>query len=95
MARQAAASPRMDFTTTIGLCAAVLTTVSNYPQLKKCWDTGSAGDLSLKAFSILFIGVALWIAYGVSKNDWIIISANIVSITLLAGILFFKIRETF
>jgi len=85
----------MDFATIIGTCAAILTTGSNYPQLKKCWDTGSAGDLSLMSFAILFAGVALWIAYGISKSDWIIISANVVSITLLAGILFFKIRESF
>ena len=37
----------MDFTTLIGLVAAFCTTVSYYPQLKKCWTTGSAEDLSL------------------------------------------------
>ena len=31
----------MDFTTLIGLVAAFCTTVSYYPQLKKCWETGS------------------------------------------------------
>ncbi len=43
----------MDFTTLIGLLAAFCTTVSYYPQLKKCWATGSAGDLSLKMFITL------------------------------------------
>lgn len=32
----------MDFTTLVGLVAAFCTTVSYYPQLKKCWTTGSA-----------------------------------------------------
>ena len=38
----------MDFTTAIGGAAAFCTTVSYVPQLKKCWETGEAGDLSLK-----------------------------------------------
>jgi uncharacterized protein with PQ loop repeat len=39
-------------TTIIGLLAAFCTTISYFPQLKKCIDTGSAGDLSLKMFSV-------------------------------------------
>ena len=58
----------MDLTTLIGLCAAVCTTVSYYPQLKKCWETGEAGDLSLKMFLILATGVALWAVYGVNEK---------------------------
>ena len=52
-------SASMDFTTLIGLAAAFCTTVSYYPQLKKCWETGSAGILSLKMFLTLATGVAL------------------------------------
>ncbi len=37
----------------VGTVAAILTTLSNLPQLKKCWETGSAGDLSLRGFSTL------------------------------------------
>jgi MtN3 and saliva related transmembrane protein len=84
----------MDFTTVVGLAAAVCTTVSYYPQLKKCWDTGSAGDLSLKMFSILAVGIALWIGYGVLKSDYVIILANSVSLCFLGGILYFKLRES-
>lgn len=68
-------------------------TVSYFPQLKKCWETGSAGDLSLKMFSILATGIALWVVYGVLQKDIVIIVANAVSLCLLAGILYFKIRE--
>jgi PQ loop repeat len=45
--------------TVVGTVAAFCTTVSYVPQLKKCWETGSAGDLSLKMFSTLAAGVAL------------------------------------
>ena len=54
----------MDFTTIIGLFAAFCTTTSYYPQLKKCRQTGSAGDLSPRTFMTLGLGVALWVAYG-------------------------------
>jgi MtN3 and saliva related transmembrane protein len=83
----------MDFTTLIGLVAACCTTLSYYPQLKKCWKTGSAGDLSLKMFLTLAAGVALWVVYGFLKSDFVIISANAVSLALLLGILYFKFQE--
>jgi MtN3 and saliva related transmembrane protein len=66
----------MDFTTLIGLAAAFCTTISYYPQLKKCWETGSAGDLSLKMFLTLATGVALWVVYGFLKSDLVIIIAK-------------------
>jgi MtN3 and saliva related transmembrane protein len=83
----------MDFTTLIGLMAACFTTVPYYPQLKKCWQTGSAGDLSLKMFSTLAAGIALWAVYGFLKSDIVIILANTISLALLMGILYFKLRE--
>ena len=79
--------------TLVGFAAAVCTTVSYIPQVKKCWQTGSTGDLSLKMFSILATGIALWAVYGFLKADVVIIAANVVSLTLLLGILYFKLRE--
>jgi MtN3 and saliva related transmembrane protein len=64
-----------------------------FPQLRKCWQTGHTGDLSLTMFSVLGVGVALWIVYGLMKSDVIIILANAVSLALLLGILYFKLRE--
>ena len=85
----------MDLVTVIGFAAAVCTTVSYYPQLKKCWETGSAGDLSFKMFATLAVGIALWVVYGVLKADIVIIIANAMSLLLLMGILYFKLRERF
>jgi MtN3 and saliva related transmembrane protein len=85
----------MNATTLIGLMAALCTTASYIPQLKKCWETGSAGDLSLKMFSILAAGIALWVVYGVLQGDAVIILANSVSLVLLAGLLYFRLREDF
>jgi MtN3 and saliva related transmembrane protein len=85
----------ISFTTVIGLAAAFCTTVSYIPQLKKVWQTRQTEDISLKMFLILAIGIALWVIYGVMQGDAVIILANSVSLLLLAGILFFKLREVF
>ena len=77
----------------VGTAAAILTTASNIPQLKKCWQTGSAGDLSLKMLISLASGVALWIGYGVLKDDLVIICANVVSLALVLAILGFRLRD--
>jgi MtN3 and saliva related transmembrane protein len=86
-------STGMDITTAVGLLAAFCTTVSYIPQLKKCWQTRSANDLSFKTFSILAAGVALWVVYGMLRADLVIILANTVSLVLLLGILYFKVQE--
>jgi MtN3 and saliva related transmembrane protein len=91
--RREASIEDVDFTTGIGGIAAFFTTVSYFPQLKKCWETGKAGDLSLKMFAILATGVALWALYGFLKSDIVILVANVVSLALLLGILYFKFRE--
>jgi MtN3 and saliva related transmembrane protein len=83
----------MDAITAVGGMAAFCTTFSYFPQLKKCWQTGHSGDLSLRMCLVLSLGVTLWVIYGVLKADWIIIAANSISLALLTGILFFKLRE--
>jgi MtN3 and saliva related transmembrane protein len=83
----------MDTATVVGGIAAFCTTVSYFPQLKKCWQTGHTGDLSLKMFLILTAGIALWVGYGVLRGDAVIIIANSISLLLLTGILYFKLRE--
>ena len=83
----------MDVGTIVGLIAAGCTTFSSVPQLKKCWETGSSGDLSLRMVLIYGAGVALWIGYGVIRNDWVIILANATSLLLHVGLLYFKLKE--
>jgi MtN3 and saliva related transmembrane protein len=77
----------------VGLLAACCTTASYVPQLKKCFDTGTAEDLSLKMLAILATGIALWVAYGLMQGDWVIIAANAVSLTMLLVLLVFKLNE--
>jgi len=85
----------MGLTTFIGIFAAFCTTASCFPQLKKMLGDKSAGDLSLKMFSVLAVGIALWVVYGYLQSDWVIVLANAVSFCCLMGIFYFKLREVF
>jgi uncharacterized protein with PQ loop repeat len=50
-----------------GAAAAFCTTVSYVPQLRKCWQTGQTGDLSLRMLLLLATGLALWLVYGLMR----------------------------
>jgi MtN3 and saliva related transmembrane protein len=80
------------FESLIGAAAAFCTTISYIPQLKKVWDTGETGDLSLKMLLLLASGLALWIFYGLMRSDIVIVAANAVSLTLLGCIILYKLR---
>lgn len=77
----------------IGILAALLTTASYFPQLRKSWRTRSTGDLSLPMFSILSAGVSLWVIYGLLRGDPVIIFANAVSLVCLLGIIYLRAVE--
>ena len=48
----------------IGACAALLTSLSYIPQVRKAWPRGSTSDLSLKMLVVLTAGLTLWVGYG-------------------------------
>lgn len=77
----------------IGACAAILTSLSYIPQVRKAWPRGSTEDLSLKMLIALTAGLLLWIAYGLLKDDWVIVAANSVGALLSVSVLAFKIRD--
>ena len=79
--------------TVVGAVAAFCTTVSYIPQLRKCWETGETGDLSLKMLLFLASGLALWLIYGLLRSDPVIVLANAVSLSLLGGIIYFKLKK--
>ena len=80
--------------TFVGGAAALCTTASYIPQLRKCWTTGETGDLSLKMLLLLTCGLGLWLVYGLMRGDVVIVLANGVSLALLGCILYFKVRES-
>jgi MtN3 and saliva related transmembrane protein len=77
----------------LGACAAILTSLSYVPQVRKAWPRGSTKDLSLHMLVVLTTGLVLWIGYGVLKGDWVIVAANSVGAALSASVLIFKIRD--
>ena len=79
----------------IGFIAAVCTTFAFLPQVIKVWKTKQAKDLSLRMYTVMFIGICLWYVYGVRINSLSIILANIVTGFLLFTILvyIFKNKE--
>jgi MtN3 and saliva related transmembrane protein len=77
----------------IGACAAVLTSLSYIPQVRKAWPRGSTADLSHRMLIALTAGLVLWIAYGLLKGDWVIVAANSLGAALSGSVLACKIRD--
>ncbi len=72
----------MDLTQIIGIGASIGTGLSLFPQLLKLIKEKKAEDLSMGMMAVLLTGLALWVVYGIRKEDWIIIISNGVSLTL-------------
>ncbi|MBI5491800.1 MAG: SemiSWEET transporter [Deltaproteobacteria bacterium] len=83
----------LDSTTWLGIFAGALTTTSFLPQVWKTWRTRHTKDISIFMFLMLFIGITLWVAYGIVRQDLPVIIANCVSLFFVAIILFFKVRN--
>ena len=80
--------------TIVGLVAATMTTGSFLPQAIKSWQTRKTKDISLWAYIVLLTGVALWLVYGIARNDLSLIMANSITLALVAFILLLKIKYT-
>lgn len=81
----------MDYLQALGLLAAFLTTIANIPQAIKVIKTSSTKSLSTATYVMLFIGMVLWVVYGIIKNDLPIILANSISGALCGIILLMKL----
>jgi MtN3 and saliva related transmembrane protein len=76
----------------LGSVAAVLVTGSFVPQVVRGYRTKSLNDVSYWLMITICIGLCLWIAYGVIKQDLVIIGANISTIALNVILLGLKIK---
>lgn len=82
----------MDWTSILGLVAGICTTAAVVPQLLKAWKTKEVDDVSPGMFFVLITGLALWVVYGVIKNDFPIIATNGVAFLLNSLMLFLLFR---
>jgi MtN3 and saliva related transmembrane protein len=78
--------------TFVGLAAAFCTTTAFVPQVIKTWRTRSTHDISLGMFSLMTLGILLWLVYGAFIGDLPLIIANLVTLVLAGTILLFKLR---
>lgn len=80
------------FVSILGFVAAFCTTVSFVPQALRVIKTKHTKDLSLAMYSLLNIGIILWLIYGVMIDAWPIIIANTITLSLTLIILVLKIK---
>ena len=79
--------------TVIGVIAAMLTSLSYIPQVKKVRAGQPTEDLSSRTLIALTSGLLLWVVYGFLKADWIIIAANITGTCLTGYVLHHTLQE--
>lgn len=75
----------------LGMAAAVFTTAANIPQAIKVIKTRSTQSLSAATYAMLFVGMILWVIYGVLRDDLPLILANGIAALLCGIILFMKL----
>lgn len=81
----------MSYVTLIGFLAGALTTFSFVPQVLKSYRSKRCDDLSAGMLLAFTSGVVLWLVYGLFLRSAPIITANAVTLALLAVILVMKV----
>ena len=78
------------FVTVVGSLAAALTTGSFVPQLARALRTKKMHDVSPYLMALYASGTSLWLAYGIFRDDWVIIGANATGTALNLALLYLK-----
>jgi MtN3 and saliva related transmembrane protein len=82
----------IDFYEVIGLVAAFITTASFLPQVFKTYKTKDTSGLSLTMYIAFFIGIVLWLIYGIHLNSLAMILANSVTAVLSFYLVMMKLK---
>ena len=80
----------MDSAQIVGTVAGIFTALAMLPQLIKIIREKKAENVSGWMLLVLIAGLALWVGYGVLKNDLPIIITNSFSILLNCVLAFFR-----
>ena len=80
----------MTWVDVLGLFGAFLSSITFVPQVYKAWQTKSTNDLSVWMILILIANVSTWLTYGIIRNDFAIILANSIILSLSLLLLYFK-----
>jgi len=65
----------------------VIMAFANFPQTMKIVKKKSCSDVSIVTYFILFPGVLIWILYGISINNFPIISTNLLSLSSIVSVI--------
>jgi MtN3 and saliva related transmembrane protein len=76
-----------------GDTAAVLTTVSFFPQALQVLRTRDTQAISLAMYAMFTAGIMCWGIYGLMTMQWSIILANGITLVIAALILTLKLRD--
>jgi len=76
----------------IGLIAATLTTSAFVPQVYKAWKSKNTKSLSLSMYLAFFVGIILWLVYGIHLNSLAMILSNTVTAVLAIILIILKLR---
>lgn len=75
----------------LGLVATVFTTSSFIPQVWRTWQTRDVSGISLPTYVIITIGLALWLMYGILRDDLPLIVANAAMVVMTGAITMMKV----
>lgn len=78
--------------TILGSIASALVTASFIPQIVRGYRTKHLGDVSYLLMIMICVGMSLWVVYGIIKQDYVIIGANISTIALNVLLLGLKLK---
>ena len=76
----------------LGYIAALLTTLSFFPQALKTLRSGDTSGISLRMYGLFTAGIALWAVYGFCTGDGPLIVANLVTLVPAGIVLERKVR---
>jgi MtN3 and saliva related transmembrane protein len=83
----------IDFYEVIGLVAAFITTASFLPQVFKTYKTKDTSGLSLTMYTTFFVGIVLWLIYGIHLNSLPMILANAITAVLSLFLIIMKLKH--
>jgi len=77
-------------TETIGMLAAILSTLNQFPQAYKVYKTKDTQSISIYMYCIVEVAIVLWLVYGLLLGDMPLILANALSLVPITYIFFVK-----
>jgi MtN3 and saliva related transmembrane protein len=75
---------------TIGMSAAILSTLNQFPQAYKVFRTRDTNSISLYMYCIVEAAIILWLVYGIILSDAPLIFANSLSLLPITYIFLLK-----